>query len=497
LLAYDTDLRRVPGPLLSRWSKLPLKYHTLAADRMHWVQALHEKYGSTPQCSPGLIAEWKVGPIVRIAPKEVAVADIKACKDIHKIGTKFTKDRSWYQGQSYTQVDDETCGVFGVCDPRKAAHRRKFFQQAGTKAAVVQWEDCIRKLTHLAVAKIKLYAERDGKVDIVRWWMMMMADISSNITFGQSFEILEKETVSIFLENELPGVELTSVQKPGLIDDIELTMIYAGLKMELPWLFHLIQSIKLPGIDRPGDVSLRMEKEGEIAVANTKAAVKGSANTLFSKMMPEDGEQLFSDSLMAKEAANIIIAGVDTTAMTLTYLVYEVLRQPEVKEKLVKELSTCSADPGWEELERKTYLNNVIQETMRRRPVITSLRRTTPKEGAILGGFRIPGDTTVATQAFSLHANSVAFPDPDRFDPDRWNDASPEMKDAFMPFGGSARVCVGQNVAKLALLHAVSQFFREIPNCTAAESMTEESMKMMDFFAVKPIGGKAEIRLGA
>jgi cytochrome P450 len=87
--------------------------------------------------------------------------------------------------------------VFGVCDPRKAAHRRKFFQQAGTKAAVVQWEEQIKKLTRLAVAKIKSYAQRDGKVDVVRWWMMMMADISSNITFGESFEILEKEAVSV------------------------------------------------------------------------------------------------------------------------------------------------------------------------------------------------------------------------------------------------------------------------------------------------------------
>jgi cytochrome P450 len=274
-------------------------------------------------------------------------------------------------------------------------------------------------------------------------------------------------------------------------------MIYAGLKLELPWVFHFIQTIKLPGIHRPGDVIIRMEKEGEIAVVNTKAAKKGSAKTLFSKMMPDDGEQIFSDSLMAREASNIIIAGVDTTAMTLTYLVYEVIRHPEVREKLVKELSTCSADPGWEELESKTYLNNVIQETMRKRPVVTTLRRTTPKEGAILGGFRIPGDTIVATQAFSLHADPVAFPDPDRFDPDRWNNVTTEMREAFMPFGGSARICVGQNVAKLSLLHAVSQFFRQIPSCTPAESMTEESMKMMDFFAVKPTGGKAEIVLGA
>lgn len=62
-------------------------------------------------------------------------------------------------------------------------------------------------------------------------------------------------------------------------------------------------------------------------------------------MYPQDGSQPFPDSVIAVESANIIIAGSDTTAMTLTYLVYSVLQNPEIRLRLLDELSTCSQYP--------------------------------------------------------------------------------------------------------------------------------------------------------
>ena len=67
------------------------------------------------------------------------------------------------------------------------------------------------------------------------------------------------------------------------------------------------------------------------------------------------------------------------------------------------------------------------------------------------------------------------------------------MKEHFQAFGGSARVCVGQNVARCELLHAVHMFFRELPNAKIADGVTDESMEILDFFVLKPKGGKFEI----
>ena len=95
-------------------------------------------------------------------------------------------------------------------------------------------------------------------------------------------------------------------------------MMNIGIKLELPLVFHFLNSVPVPGMERPGVVAERLEAAGGKAVINTKAALKGGSKTLFSKMYPEDGKQPFSDEILGREAANIIVAGADTTAMTLT-----------------------------------------------------------------------------------------------------------------------------------------------------------------------------------
>ena len=280
-----------------------------------------------------------------------------------------------------------------------------------------------------------------------------------------------------------------------MIDDIEKTMINAAIKHELPVVFHFLDNVPIPGMEKPGAVARRLEATGAKAVTSTKAALKGGTKTLFAKMYPEDGQQPFSDDLLGKESANMIVAGADTTAMTLTYLVWEILTHLEIKKKLVQELSTCSKMPDWKELDQKTYLNNVIQETLRLRPAVGSLPRQAPPEGATIGGYQLPGNTIALTTAYITHRDPVVFKDPERFDPDRWNNPSQEMKEAFMGFGGSARTCLGQNVARLEMLHAVSTFFRECPNAEMAPGMTWETVRPLDVFTIIPKGGKVEITL--
>ena len=103
------------------------------------------------------------------------------------------------------------------------------------------------------------------------------------------------------------------------------------------------------------------------------------------------------------------------TAMTLTYLVYSVLTHLDIRDKLIKEVASLSDSPGWEELEGNKYLNNVIEEALRlHAPVPSSLPRTTPEDGAVLGVFKIPGRTTCCTQAYTIHRDPVAFPEPER-----------------------------------------------------------------------------------
>ena len=231
-------------------------------------------------------------------------------------------------------------------------------------------------------------------------------------------------------------VELDQI--PPLVKDVQTSMMLAAVKLELPLMWFIMKAVPLRICQDAVNIFYRFTKYGQVAVANTKKAGKG---TLFSKMVPEDGsEQMLPDSLIAEEAANIIIAGSDTTSATLTFLTYAVLKDPGIKAKLLAELETCSADPSWEELEALPYLQNVITETLRLYTAVPgALVRETPAGGASMGGYSIPGGTVVVADAYTFHRDPSVFSNPEKFDPDRWINPTPAMKAYFMPFGGMAR----------------------------------------------------------
>ena len=81
-------------------------------------------------------------------------------------------------------------------------HRRKFFLQAITKAALVEWEPNIRSIVEETVAKIKRDALKNGKADVMKWWIMMTTDVLASIAFGEPFDIVKNEAVSFLAEND-------------------------------------------------------------------------------------------------------------------------------------------------------------------------------------------------------------------------------------------------------------------------------------------------------
>ncbi|KAF2027742.1 sterigmatocystin biosynthesis P450 monooxygenase [Setomelanomma holmii] len=443
---FRSDLRNVPGPVLSRFTHLPLKLAVMQGRRSLYIHALHEQYGS----------------YVRISPDEVHTADIAAFRTIHRVGSDWNKG-NFYEGQLPSQMNDETAGVFGIQNNKTASPRRRLFQSAGTQKIVVEWEPQVKQLTALALQKITHDLRTRGASDVMKWWTLMASDITGSLAFGESFHNTENG------------------ERNRLVHDVEMLMPIIGVRTIMPWTKPIMDAIPTC--------------YGKDAVQATRAAQQGGGKTLFSKMVLDDeSEQAIPDSLIEKEATNVIVAGTDTTAMTLTYLVYAVLKNPDVKRKLVEEMKTCSTDPKWEELESKSYLNNVIQETMRTHPAVPgTLVRKVPPGGENALKYRLPAGTEVGTQAWTFHHDPSVFEDPFEFKPERWDDPTLLMKEYMMPFGGPTRMCVGRNIARMSLLHATAVFFRECPDVGLAESTTEASMEMVDYFAIKPRSGKCVV----
>lgn len=161
---------------------------------------------------------------------------------------------------------------------------------------------------------------------------------------------------------------------------------------------------------------------------------------------------LFTNIYKAKEADNLtseevqwtamayMIAGTDTTANTLTYLIWSVCKRPTVRSRLVEELQTLPKEYQDGNLKELNYLSNVISETLRLFSAAPSgLPRVVPQGGAELAGHWLPAGTVVCTQAYTMHRDSNIWTEPEEYRPERWRDVSKEMKDAYMPFGRGGR----------------------------------------------------------
>ncbi len=146
-----------------------------------------------------------------------------------------------------------------------------------------------------------------------------------------------------------------------------------------------------------------------------RGKVQETNMTIFSKAFTDNGVSAnsLSDVEKIREAKSMIIAGTDTTAITLTYLVWAVLKYPNVQQKLVQEVETLPPDFNSQDARKLPYLSMVTDEAMRLYGAVPGgLPRTVPKGGRELGGYFFPEGTVVTTQAYTLHRDPSVFTQP-------------------------------------------------------------------------------------
>lgn len=162
--------------------------------------------------------------------------------------------------------------------------------------------------------------------------------------------------------------------------------------------------------------------------------------TLFSKVLRANEEETLSFEEVVANSQSYIIAGSDTTSNTLTFLTWAVATRPAIRDRLIKELQTLPDNFTESHVRELKYLDNVINETLRLHSAAPStLPRAVPQGGAQIGGYFLAEGTTIGTQAYTMHRNPDTFPNPKEFNPERWENATKEMKDAMMPFGRGSR----------------------------------------------------------
>jgi cytochrome P450 len=163
----------------------------------------------------------------------------------------------------------------------------------------------------------------------------------------------------------------------------------------------------------------------------------------------EDGNPM-SDRQVHDEAVTLFGAGHETTATGLTWAWYLLATHPDVYRRMRDEVDDAlhGRSPTYDDLTRLPYTLRVFKETLRLYPPAYATSRFALRDVEI-EGYRVPKGTTVFLSPYAIHRRPDYFPDPTRFDPDRF---TPEHEAAlpryaYMPFGAGPRICIGNHFA--------------------------------------------------
>ncbi len=163
-----------------------------------------------------------------------------------------------------------------------------------------------------------------------------------------------------------------------------------------------------------------------------------------------------SDDEVADNLLTFIAAGHETTALALGWTLRLLAEHPEIEARVLDEIAqhagAAQVQPA--QIAKLGFTRQVIQEAMRLYPPAAVVVRRAERD-VTLGATPIASGTTVYVPIYALHRRAELWPDPERFDPDRFAPAAVQARHryAYLPFGAGPRVCIG---AGFAMLEAVA-----------------------------------------
>lgn len=414
--SLTSPLRSIPGPFWTRLSRLWFFNRVRLGHFEHDNIELHRRFG----------------PIVRIAPGIYSIDSPEILKPVYGIGSKFPKS-DWYEGWKHPSPDRWT--LFPDRDMKRHAETRKRFQGMYSMSSLVNYEGYVDECAEIFGQRLTEFAKQDVAINMGHWFQCYAFDVIGDITYSKRFGFLDK------------GDDVS-----GVMAALHNAMIYGtliGIYARFhPLLFGFLSRFKWSGAGGRTYVmkfvqeridQRNQENEGKTIEVRTEKDEEAPQDFLEKLMVAnrENPQKVTSYHIFMMGLSNII-AGSDTTAVSLSSILYNLLRYPNTMKKLREEIDGAEAEGRcghenvtFKESQQLRYLQAVMKEALRMHAATgLPLWRVVPEGGTEICSHFFPEGTVVGLNIWCAHYNESIFgKDAKQFRPERWIEAEEEGGD--------------------------------------------------------------------
>ncbi|KAE8423593.1 cytochrome P450 [Aspergillus pseudocaelatus] len=457
LTAFKPGLRSIPGPTLARFSSLYRPWKLAGGDAPNFYRELHKRYGKT----------------VRTGPNTVDISDPAAVSVVYGINSKFLKS-SFYDMFSPFHEETVMASMFSVRDPSQHQALRRPVAQKFSMSSIRAMEPFADECTDIFLDAMR---NLEGQsVDLGTWLQWYAFDVIGAITFQRRFGFMEKR------EDIL-----------GMIKSIDSALRYAALAGQIPVVHHWLMGNRWvskflagqPFVDIPDPLRTIVKYTQECMDDYDRQAVAehGDRPDFLSWLRGEATKgKPMSHRDLVNHLSNNLLAGSDTTAISLRAIVYYLMKNPSVYQKLQNEIDEAdragklSHYVTYTECLELPYLQAVMKEAMRCHPGVSyPLERVVPAAGVSLCGVHLQAGTIVGVNPAVMHLDQSVFgEDAAEFRPERWIDSDEvrvKMMDRhLMTFGYGSRTCIGKNISIMEMGKLIPQLVRHFDIKWASDS---------------------------
>ncbi|KAM0262581.1 hypothetical protein ACHAQJ_001626 [Trichoderma viride] len=373
-------------------------------------------------------------------------------------------------------------------------------------SSLVSYEKYVDECADALVSRLSIYSKSREPINMGHWFQCYAFDVIGNITFSKPFGFLDRgEDVS------------------GLLQALHKVLTYStlvGIFSSLhPYIYGVTKFLGIGG--GAGRTYLMGYVKERIQQRKAQKEINGEKTTRHDEGAPED----FLEKLILKNkdapskvtdyhvfmmSMSNIVAGSDTTAISLSAILYYLLKYPDVMRRLREEVdqSTVSTSvPGvhlsFKDSLEMPYWQAVMKEALRLHPATgLPLWRTVTETGLHLNGQFFPEGTTIGANTWVAHYNEDVFgKDAAVFRPERWLEAEEEGEDRisqmnayYFPFGLGSRTCIGRHISYLEMSKLIPLL---IKNFEFELQDSEREWKTTNYWFVKPNNFDVTVRARA